>query len=64
MSEPHSPIVAAFGRAGRRAAYHIIQAMVEGLRAIEAVIEEIGGIAVRDDQDEGPESPIQKIEIE
>ena len=64
MSEPHSPILAAFSRAGRRAAYHLIQAMVEGLRAIEAVIEEIGGIAVRDDQDEGSTSPIQKIDVE
>ena len=64
MSEPQSPILAAFSRAGRRAAYHLIQAMVEGLKAIEAVIEEIGGIAVRDDEDEGSTSPRQKIEIE
>lgn len=64
MSDSPSPVLAAFSRAGRRAAYHLIQAMVESLRAIEAVIEEIGGIAVRDDEDEGSASPRQKIEIE
>jgi len=30
------------GRAGRRAAYHLLQALVESLKAVEAVIEELG----------------------
>jgi hypothetical protein len=51
------------GRAGRRAAYHLLQAVVEGLKAVEAVIEEIGGIGTEHDQN-GDVSFSQKIEIE
>jgi hypothetical protein len=59
-----SPIVAALGRAGRRVVFHMIQAAIEGLKAVEAVIEEIGGIGDGADQDgEKPESR-QRIEIE
>lgn len=63
MSEPSSAR-AALGRAGRRVLYHMIQAAVEGLKAIEAVIEELGGIG--DDKDENGEdkSRVQRIEIE
>lgn len=42
------PIVAALGRAGRRAAYHLVQATIEGLKAVEAVIEEVG--TIRDEE--------------
>lgn len=55
--------MAAMGRAGRRAVYHLLQAGIEGLKAVEAVIEEIGAIGDEDgnhDQDSGR----QKIEIE
>ena len=50
-------------RAGRRVAYHLMQAAVEGLKAVEAVIEEIGSIGDETDQnDDG--SARQRIEIE
>ena len=62
MKEP-SPAVQAMGRAGRRAVYHLLQAAVEGLKAVEAVIEEIGGIGDEHDQN-GDVSSSQKIEIE
>jgi hypothetical protein len=57
-----SPTVAAIGRAGRRAVYHLLQAAVEGLKALEAVIEELGDIRGADSEDETPAK--QKIEIE
>lgn len=63
MSEPTSARVA-LGRAGRRVLYHMIQAAVEGLKAIEAVIEELGGIGDGKDQDDGDKSQVQRIEIE
>lgn len=54
---------AAVGRAGRRASYHLLQAVVESLKALEAVIEELGGIGDATDDDGGRE-PRQRIEIE
>jgi hypothetical protein len=42
----------ALGRAGRRAAYHLLQAVIEGLKAVEAVIEEVGSMR-RDDAEPG-----------
>lgn len=62
MSE-QSPTVAALSRAGRRVAFHLIQAAIEGLKAVEAVIEEIGGIGDEGDHDEAA-SKRQRIEIE
>lgn len=56
--------MAALSRAGRRAAYHLIQAAVEGLKAVEAVIEEIGGIADQSDDDGDDTDSVQRIEIE
>lgn len=51
----------AVSRAGKRAAYHLLQALVEGLKAVEAVIEELGGIG--EERNEGrPEK--QRIEVE
>ena len=35
-------------RAGRRAAYHLLQAVIESLKAVEAVIEEVGRIGDED----------------
>ena len=55
---------AALGRAGRRVAFHMIQAAIEGLKAIEAVFEEIGGIGDGDDHHGGESSQRQRIEIE
>jgi len=54
----------ALGRAGRRVAYHMIQAAIEGLKAIEAVIEEIGRIGDGADDDDDDSNQVQRIEIE
>lgn len=59
-----SPTVAALSRAGRRAAFHLIQAAIEGLKAVEVIIEEIGGIGDDGDHHVGETSPRQRIEIE
>lgn len=61
MSDP-SPSLAALGRAGRRAAFHLIQAAIEGLKAVEAVIEEVGSIGDASDQDAAETR--KRIEIE
>jgi len=39
-----SDTMQALGRAGRRAGYHLIQAVIEGLKAVEAVFEEVSKI--------------------
>lgn len=62
--EAQSPTMAALSRAGRRVAFHMIQAAIEGLKAIEAVIEEIGGIGDEGDHHVGEGSTRQRIEIE
>ncbi|MFV1960507.1 MAG: hypothetical protein ACC658_01615 [Acidimicrobiia bacterium] len=58
-----SPTVTAMGRASRRAVYHLLQAGIEGLKAVEAVIEEIGAIGDEDGH-HAQDSSRQKIEIE
>lgn len=58
-----SSAAAAINRAGRRVVYHLLQAAVEGLKAVEAVIEEIGSIGDETDQD-GDRPTRQRIEIE
>ena len=55
-----SDAMQAFGRAGRRVVYHLLQAAIEGLKAIEAVIEEVGSIG---DKNEG-EHPSNRTRIE
>lgn len=60
----HSPTVTALTRAGKRVAFHMIQAGIEGLKAIEAIIEEIGAIADQSDQTEGDQDQRRRIEIE
>jgi hypothetical protein len=59
-----SPTVTALSRAGRRVAFHMMQAAIEGLKAIEAVIEEIGAISDEPHQDESRSSGRERIEIE
>lgn len=54
---------AALGRAGRRAAVHLVQALIEGLKAIEAVIEEIGSLTEERETEE-PSTTRQRIEVE
>ncbi len=53
----------ALGRAGRRAGYHLIQAVIEGLKAVEAVFEEVSRIGDKEEPDTG-EPPRTRIEIE
>ena len=57
-----SEAMQAFGRDGRRAAYHLLQALVEGLKAVEAVIEEVGRIG--DDDEPDSSGTRTRIEIE
>jgi hypothetical protein len=57
-----SEAMQAFGRAGRRVVYHLMRAAIEGLKAIEAVIEEVGSIG--DKNDEESETKKTRIEIE
>jgi hypothetical protein len=52
----------AVSRAGKRVAYHLLQAAVEGLKAVEALIEEIGDIGKEKDGESRPEK--QRIVIE
>jgi hypothetical protein len=51
----------ALGRAGRRAAYHLLQAVIEGLKAVEAVIEEVGSMKRDDEPSRGERT---RIEVE
>lgn len=58
-----SPAMAEAGRASRRAAYHLLQAVVESLKAIETVIEEIGAMSEESDQN-GRDRTRQEIGVE
>jgi hypothetical protein len=64
VTTEQSPTVAALSRAGRRVVYHMIQAAIEGLKAVEAVIEEIGGIGEPGDHHDAESSQRQRIDIE
>ena len=57
-----SDAVEALKRAGRRAGYHLLKAGVEGLKAVEAVIDELARLGRSQDRDEEPRSV--RIEIE
>ena len=57
-----SEAVQALARAGRRVVYHLLQAAVEGLKAVEAVIEELGSIG--DNEETKAETTRTRIEIE
>ncbi|MEX1125481.1 MAG: hypothetical protein WD895_04135 [Acidimicrobiia bacterium] len=57
-----SEAVQALARAGRRVVYHLLQAAVEGLKAVEAVIEELGNIGENDGNK--AEATRTRIEIE
>jgi hypothetical protein len=52
----------ALSRAGRRVVYHLLQAAIEGLKAVEAVIEEVGNIGETDDETDGKTRT--RIEVE
>ena len=51
------------GRAGRRAAFHMVQALIEALKAVEAVFDEMGDIKAHGN-DQDTEGRKQRIEIE
>lgn len=57
-----SEAVQALARAGRRVVYHLVKAAVEGLKAVEAVIEEVGSIG--DNEETKAETTKTRIEIE
>ena len=42
--------------------YHLLQAAIEGLKAVEAVIDEMGSIGEPTDEDDA--NPRERIEIE
>ncbi|MGH8927008.1 MAG: hypothetical protein ACRDWH_01555 [Acidimicrobiia bacterium] len=55
-----SETMAALRRAGKRALFHLMRAGVEGLKALEAVVDELARVGR--DAEERPTS--QKIEVE
>ncbi len=61
MTDP-APTMEVLARAGRRVAYHLLQALVEGLKAVEAVLEEVGSLAESEGEPAG--TGITRIEIE
>lgn len=57
--------IEALQRAAARAVYHLLRAGVEGLRALEAVIEELGQARRADDPEESPgTTKRQRIDLE
>jgi hypothetical protein len=61
--KPESETVAALRRAGRRALFHLVRAAVEGLKAIEAVVDELARAAdAGGDQED--DSTRHRIEVE
>ena len=52
----------ALARAGRRVMYHLLQAAVEGLKAVEAVIEELSSIG--ENEESKADTTRTRIEIE
>ncbi|MFO7549103.1 MAG: hypothetical protein R6X29_09585 [Acidimicrobiia bacterium] len=57
-----SETTAALQRAGRRAVYHLMRAGLEGLKAIEAVVDELS--RVRRPADVPPDEGPIRIEVE
>lgn len=60
---PESETVAALRRAAMRAAFHLLRAGVESLKAVEAVVDELGKVGRRDGE-EGDDSRPVRIEVE
>lgn len=57
---PEAETMAALRRAAVRVAYHLLRAGVEGLKAVEAVIDELARVGR---EDEAPEGPV-RVEVE
>lgn len=61
---PESETVAALKRAGMRAAFHLLRAGVEGLKAVEAIVDELGKVGSgQREAGEDPDAPV-RIEVE
>lgn len=59
-----SETVAALKRAGMRAAFHLLRAGVEGLKAVEAIVDELGKVGSgQREAGEDPDGPV-RIEVE
>lgn len=55
-------VVATLGRAGKRALIHMIQAAIEGVKAVEAVIDELGKMG--DNENVQQSNGTERIEVE
>ena len=56
-------VLNALNRAGKRALIHMIQAAIEGVKAVEAVIDELGNMG-NDDDVEQSSTGAERIEVE
>lgn len=61
-----SETVAALRRAGRRALFHLLKAGVEGLKAVEVIVDELGRVGHYPDDagDAGSGPRRERIEVE
>jgi len=57
-------VLNALNRAGKRALIHMIQAAIEGVKAVEAVIDELGNMGDDDDDVEQSSTGAERIEVE
>jgi hypothetical protein len=56
--------VAALKRAGRRVAIHLMRAAVEGLRAVEAIVDELAKVGSESGEPNSSDDGRQRIEVE
>jgi hypothetical protein len=56
-------VINALSRAGKRALIHMIQAAIEGVKAVEAVIDELGKMD-NNDAEEQSSTAAERIEVE
>jgi hypothetical protein len=56
-------VLNALNRAGKRALIHMIQAAIEGVKAVEAVIDELGKMGDNDDVEQSS-TGAERIEVE
>lgn len=56
-------VINALSRAGKRALIHIIQAAIEGVKAVEAVIDELGKMD-NNHEEEQSSNAAERIEVE
>lgn len=59
-----SETVEALRRAGRRAIFHLLKAGVEGLKAIEVIVDELGRVGHHPEGDDGDERRRVRIDVE